>query len=347
MSSNAEMNFFPAGLLPSFRALALLALVASISLLGVETAEAAARFTSYYRGATVWRDKVPDKAFDPSSEIGFVTADDGSFGKPPGKGRLYLQGGIDTRTGQPNPLLLAAPPKATGVGVMTSVFQALLDRGQKTAQIKTLLNLSAANFVNFRAVNIDGADAKTREAVKADAKLGVLAEFLDAIGSGVCYGTCAPKPKSRRFKAAVAPGGDPVVESLAEALLAQRQTPQTTVDLSRTEQVRPVLDLAARKLGANPDAQSLDIVAQAAAALNVQVDAAAQTQLETVAKVAANASETLNQDAQAFAAHTPPSASSSRSPAAAISTCPRLTSARPAAQLQARPSSPTIASPAC
>jgi formylglycine-generating enzyme required for sulfatase activity len=277
------------------RLLASLALVALLVGLSANGAQAAAKFTSYYRGAQVWRDKVPDKVYDPAGELSYTTAEDGSFAPPPGKGRLYLQGGVHIVTGQPNRLTLAAPRNATGVSAMTSLWQSLLDRKLSDKQIQGKLQASVVNFTVAK--DIAQASDKTRAAVRTDVQVDVLAQFVEAL-SNARYGACRDRTQAKTCKAE---SGHSVIESLADAVQTQAQ-----VALNEQAPVQDILGKTLEGLGIGLDADNLGGTAMVAASLNVQadrvvIDERQQEKLNTLFKIIANAGDLLeNRDFQNF-----------------------------------------------
>ena len=80
--------------------------VMGIAFLSV-TAKPQKRYTCCYRDATVFRNRIRNGKLD-AGERSEKTGGDGSFNPPKGKGRPYLQGGVDVQTDKPNTLLLTA-----------------------------------------------------------------------------------------------------------------------------------------------------------------------------------------------------------------------------------------------
>lgn len=245
-------------------------------------------FTSYFAGATVFRDGNGNARLD-GREPSVTTAADGSFTPPKGGGRLYLQGGADIQTGKPNTLLLSAPPKAAAIGTITSLWQALLDRKQKQARIDALLGVPAgASLIDFAAVPQAKAAPKQAALLPADAKNDTLAKFLRAIAdSGFYGGSVMPRAARAARKPAVL--NDPSVQALADAMLKQKTA---TLDLTDPALVNLLIGDGAALLKLNLGAQERMDTAQAAAAINRQIDQNGG-QLETLRKIADNASTTV------------------------------------------------------
>ena len=255
------------------------------------------RYTSYYRDATIFRDKNNNRIMD-NEEVNVRSEADGSFVLPKGKkGRLYLQGGSHIVTGQKNYLRLTAPVRARAVSTLTTLWQALLDRKKSAAKIKTLLKLPAKTpIVNFVAVPIKQApSAKKSVFLKRNAQYDTLAGFLHALSLG----------SARRFAALVQDGrgaasveiapsiADPSIYSLADALLS---VGKKKVDLTREATVEKLLGASLRSLGVILADQELNAVAQAASAINQQIESL-PVELDKQMIITANATTVLaNQD---------------------------------------------------
>lgn len=206
-----------------------------------------ARFASRYRGAEAFRDDNANGVPDPGENLVY-TDEKGRFDPPLGSGRLMLRGGIDIGTGKTNGFVFAAPPKARGVGTITSLWQALLDRGKSESEVKRSLNLSpTADIADYD----PSADPKTvggnrAELSKKEAQQDVLAQFVNALGRGGKYGAVRRK-RGKKAPEAATPFADPALGALADALVRQGGAP----DLSDPGVVGKLLDDAGATLQAD------------------------------------------------------------------------------------------------
>lgn len=227
-------------------------------------------FASNVRDGTAFRDRIKNGQVD-AGEKSALTGADGSFKLPNGKGRVYLQGGFDILTGLPNNQLLTTPPVARSVGTLTALWQALLDRKQPGAKIKKMLNVKGnVTLVNYVAKPINQVKPKSKAEVliKRNAQQQTLVQFLKGLAG----------KKSLRMTLAgeaapceIAATEDPEIAALACALIGLEPAQKkqwTALDLTNPETVKNLF-LGA---GVTLDDANLTILANAAAALNLQIE---------------------------------------------------------------------------
>jgi len=257
-------------ILPGTFVARLLLAACSITWLG-STAEAAkpVKYTSYVAGATAFRDsKIRNGSPDPG-EPTTETGEDGNFQMAKGKGRLYLTGGTDIRTGQPNRTLLTTPPASKGLGTLSALWQALLDRGKKPKQIRVLLNVPAKiSLADNAAVPVAGRNGvqkprlKTQTLVKKDAQHNTLVQFLKSLVRRPGLGAKAHVPRA----GSALPPEDEDIGALATYLATQSGPP---LDPSEFSSVR---DAVGTLRGSELPAVQLDFLAAGIGTLNQSID---------------------------------------------------------------------------
>ena len=247
----------------------LFALAVCFSVSDAQAAKKLNYFTSNFRDATVFRDKNQNGQLD-AEETAFSQKTDGEgrFKSPKGKGRLSLFGGTEISTGQPNNLLLTAPSGARGIGILTALWQALLERTRNLTKVRKLLFVPTKTTVDqFAAVSIDKTKPKSQreKLVKRNAQHDTLARFLKALthgGSG----------KRAGLQTALAPTGeDPTINALAQALIGLKAT--KPVDITKPETVKALLNGALNQSNTAVSAENLQLVSVVAAtSLNAEID---------------------------------------------------------------------------
>lgn len=239
-------------------------------------------FTSHYRDALVFRDRNGDSHFD-GGEPSTGTSASGTFTPPRGRGRLYLQGGFNVATGEPNTLLLTAPRAARAIGTLTSLWQALLDRNQTDLKIKKLLGLKAAAVAKVSAAPLEQGSPKAQNLARKDAQHDTLAQFV----GGLALGSAAAPMRAAGADAAQAQGGDPVINALADALLAMKRK---NLDMADPGTVRGVLNGALDRLKVSLAPERREVLVQVVSAINQRIGAAgSQAQLDRLAVIRENA----------------------------------------------------------
>ena len=180
---------------PRYRLSPLAAALGAALLATVPRAEAAKllSFTSLYANATVFRDNNGNGRQD-AKEPHAITNAQGGFSLAKGKGAIYLQGGADLASGQPNTLLLKAPAPAPApaparaVSVLTAMWQALLDSGQSNGKIKKLLGLpkraSLAKFTALPATQVNSANPEGKALSIKDRQQATLTRFVEGLAGG-------------------------------------------------------------------------------------------------------------------------------------------------------------------
>lgn len=241
--------------------------------LAMGNAEAArVKYSSYIKEGTVFRDANRNgEADDP---IQTTTGEDGSFEIGKGKGRLYLMGGTDIRTGKANTILLTAPNSTRAIGTLSSLWQALLDRSKKNKTIRIMLNVPAkVSLADYTAAPIAGGGdkpkpkAKAQALIKRDSQNETLVQFLKALAK-----KAHPSVKAHRAQAAGADyHEDDEIAAIAESLIANGSQP---TDLSDLGTARATLENAAGRLPtiAPPSAEVLDLLAAGMTSLNKSID---------------------------------------------------------------------------
>jgi len=198
--------------------------------------------TSAYHDATVFRDRKRNGMLD-AGEPSCTTRKTGRFKAPPGKGLLTLQGGIEIATGAANPFVFTAPADAGGIGVFSSVSQALANR-QSLRQIRRLFGLPKSHsLADYRFVSIAKAKPKTRVLLKKDAQLHTVLHFAHA----------------RSGEAVV-----PLMGEFASALLSA----QRPLDLKAA----PVIENLLMALPITVSDEELALMGTAASALNTHIE---------------------------------------------------------------------------
>ena len=250
-------------------------LAAILCLLWLDEAQSAPkRFTSYYGGATVFRDKNFNGAPDPD-ENSITTAANGRFVPPRGKGPLTLIGGRHIKTNQENRLRLVAPPRARGIGTLTTLWQALLDRKLNQRRVKNVLRVPAGvTLVDFsvKQVNKKNAKTETSKLLKRDAQHDTLVQFLKGLSLG------APRREDLFFKqnapAAASPKipEDPVIQTLADILFQLTQQGRKKINVADFGTIQNILDLSKGPLNVDLSPQESDDIAKAASGLNRGID---------------------------------------------------------------------------
>ena len=244
-------------------------------------------FSSYYRAAEVFRDKMPNHAPDASEKC--VTTDaQGRLMPPSGKGRLYLRGGIHVETGQPNNLILSAAPSARAIGILTALWQALLDRKLSDGKVRKLLFLPPkTTLANFAAMPVQqiASGAKTEKLVVKNAQQETLVRFLKSLiqdkPGGRARAADYPLPKSadRLYV-------DPAIDALAQSLFELKLK---KLDLADASQLAQLFPRALQKSGVNDlSADQVTTLVTVTSAINAQL-AATPRQLPTLQKITANA----------------------------------------------------------
>jgi hypothetical protein len=207
----------------------------------------AAKITSYYRDATVFRDRngngKPDNG-EPSAR----TDANGGFdaAKLRGKGPLRLQGGIRRESGEPNTLSLTMPTYGKkGIGVLTSVFERLLQKRRST-EVQKLLGVRKSDIANFTAAPAQTAKDRALRSVAKDAQQETLAKFVSGVVLGVGN---AEGAKARGGAKAQAEADADLIEVLANALLGLGTG---TVNLSDPATCGRLFDDVAAQVGKTP-----------------------------------------------------------------------------------------------
>ena len=269
--------------LPAISRLALILVIASGMLLAPAEAAQKKPFTSYYKGATVFRDQIPNGVQDEAEKPGSVTNEDGSFFPPKGKGRLYLRDGVDILTNQKNALVLNAPTGVRGISTLTALWQALLDRTRNNqARVKKLLNVKS-NITQFSAVAPERANKQTKAVLKRDAQQSTLARFLKSLTSGGSKSGLVMHPVG--VSASVQREEDPVIAQLAASLIGLNQK---TVDVAIQGNVEALLSRALSGLGVTISPQQLALVAKSASQINGLIDQKVE-QLENLQQISGEA----------------------------------------------------------
>jgi hypothetical protein len=227
------------------------------------------RFTSLYAQATVFRDNNGNGRQD-RKERSATTDDRGGFSLAKGKGPLYLQGGTDLATGQPNAILLKAPAPSRAVGTVTAVWQALLDRGQSNRKIKRLLGLpntaKVADFTALPAADATSATSQNQTLLVKDRQQSTLVRFV----KGLALGPAAQRA-GRTATAGDAPPGtveDPVIGALADALLGLNRA---AADLADPTTVEAILTPMLSETGASLAVAEVGTLAAVASQINAQI----------------------------------------------------------------------------
>ncbi|MBS1214990.1 MAG: type secretion C-terminal target protein [Proteobacteria bacterium] len=238
----------------------------------VEAASAKPRtFASYYRDATVFRDRKRNQVFDPGERYS-VTGADGRFDPPKGNGRLYLIGGTRIDTGEINTLTLTAPPQARAISTLTALWQALLDKRQSQAKITKMLGLArhtkVLDFQVALADDLGSASPKKKKIVRADAQNDTLVRFLQALSLG------ASRPRTIQGAVAAAPSGLGSIDALAQGLIKLR--PTKLVDLTDQTTSQKIYVTAFSRLGTTLGPGELENLAAGTVRLNQMI---AQDQL--------------------------------------------------------------------
>ena len=259
--------------------------------MSLSSAEAAKKkpFTSYYRDATVFRDKIRNGVLD-QGETHVTTESDGSFFPPTGKGRLYLEGGSHIVTGQQNTRRFTAPAPARGIGTLTSLWQTLLDKKRNNAQAKRLLGVpKKASVADFSAVAIETTTPPKKAAlVKASAKYDTLSQFLRSLLGG--NGRQGIRDREARLLAQSF-AADATDDALAQELI---DFGTQGLDVTDPSTLQTLLGETSRSLGVALSEQELNVISQAASAINHQIEAA-PGQLDALLTVTANATAVVEQ----------------------------------------------------
>lgn len=249
-------------------------------------------YTTAYRNATVFRDANGNGVLDEPAETALLTDADGAFSAPGGKGRFLLSGGVDIATGQTNPYaLLSAPKAARSVSPLTSVWQALLDRGANQNKIKKLIGAPLTFSLNkYNAQPIGGnADANQEQGTRKEGQVGLLTQWVSRIAD-TTFGArfAALGLTGEALKAAVQAAEDKVIGDFAQALLTSGQK---QLDLSDRDTVRALLDTTLERSGIELSDTELDRSSQAASEINGQYDAAPTDKLDELTKIADNSAD--------------------------------------------------------
>jgi len=255
---------------PTF-SLALLA--ALLELAAPAEAAKSIRFSSQYGDATVFRDKVRNGVPNVPPELSCTTDSvTGSCDLPRGKGRVYLTGGKNLRTGADNDQLLTAPPSALAVGTLSSLWQSLLDRKQKPRKIRIFLNVPAkvtlADFTLGPLAETKN-KPKTLQLQKKDGQQHVLVSFLKTLvkpRNSAGLRNYRPQAGKKNFFE------DTEIGALAAALIAGKAT--RPVNLADLEAVRSTLEGALSRLAVvtPPTPEELDLVVIGITSLNKAID---------------------------------------------------------------------------
>jgi hypothetical protein len=247
------------------------------------------KFTTYYRAAQVFRDHNGNGARD-ADETAIMTAEDGSFMAPSGKGSFVLTGGFRIDTDQPNPYtLLTAPRKTGGIGTMSSLWQSMLDRGATPLKIKKLLDIPQnIQLSRYSAVPIEKIAGKTQELLaKREAQTDLMAQWLKKIAD-TAYGARLAEMgiKGDALAAALKHAEDQAIGNLADTLLGLGQK---QVDLTDKDTVQEILDTTLKQSNIVLTPEQLDTLGQAASAINAQIEDAPSQQLDLATQIGANA----------------------------------------------------------
>jgi hypothetical protein len=260
--------------------LPILSMLLCVSLAGNAAEKKTKHYTTFYRGAVVFRDANANGNLD-QDEPPFVTGDDGGFDAPSGKGRFVLKEGTDINSGAPNPYkLLSSPPKTGGVGTITSLWQALLDRGEKVKTIKKNLGFPL-NFTlkKYKAVSFDkpldlDQDLTARKEIKAN----VLGEFVRAL-AGASYGI--------RYRAPTGMIEDRAIGAIARSLLDMGTG---IFDRNDKVAVQSLLDASLKRLDAVASPDLLSAAAASASDIGALIADAPQDKLQVLTRVVVEAS---------------------------------------------------------
>lgn len=226
-------------------------------------------FTSYYRGATVFRDKNSNRQLDEGKEKRTAVRSnaDGSFVAPRGRGRLCLIEGTHIDTGERNTLTLTAPPQARALGTLTSLWQALLERRQSQSKIKKQLGLSQKYaLADFRAIPVSGAKAKQKSLIQADAKLDTLVRFLRSLTLG------AANPSAKAATGSDQPSFSEIKGTAVALQKTQKLKPKKPVNLAEQVTNERVLGEAAKQLELPLTSEQTSKIAAEAKTLNEDID---------------------------------------------------------------------------
>lgn len=84
-------------------------------------------------GATIFKDRDKTGTLTPRDKS-CETNTEGRFKAPKGPGKLFLSGGAEQGSATPNPFVLSAPVGAKGIGILSTVWQLLLNKQKLNAR---------------------------------------------------------------------------------------------------------------------------------------------------------------------------------------------------------------------
>ncbi|WP_045224261.1 hypothetical protein [Methyloterricola oryzae] len=93
-------------------------------------------------GATIFKDRDKTGTLTPRDKS-CATNTEGRFKAPKGPGKLFMSGGAEQGSATPNPFILSAPADAKGIGILSTVWQLLLNKHKvKARRIPAMFGLS-------------------------------------------------------------------------------------------------------------------------------------------------------------------------------------------------------------
>jgi len=272
-----------------FAAFAALFLVTALPATDVGAREVT--YTSYFSLATVFRDRDGDGDFDADGgDPSVQTNPDGSFVPPKGRGRLYLQGGTDIQSGKPNTLKLVAAPAVRSIGTLTSLWQALRDRGQKPARTRKLLGMKRSSLVHFSAVPPERANRKQAFLQRRDAQHDTLVKFLKALIQTPTVPRIALRATDVSATVRAPSRNDSAIQALADSMIDLRGK---ATDPARLAAVAPLLENGAKLLNLDLTPAEHSTSAEAATAINGGIEQNPE-QLARLRTITDNAGTVLN-----------------------------------------------------
>ena len=262
-----------------------------------EMVEAIPRLKTDYKSATVFRDLAPyNGRVDAEEAPAEVTDSDGRCKVPKAKkgkkSKLTLIGGIDIKSGLPNPLSrLIAPPNAKSIGTLTALWQALLDRKLAASKAKKGLGLKANESINrYQAGSITNVSKPVRRLSRVATQQTTLLRFLKSLYQG----------KATQIAQRVAASGseDEVVRVRADGLEEKFQDRKAvTENLTDLNQVTAILSENLKRLNAQVSSDT----AQTAATLATQLNrlAVGTDQLDNLDAIIGNAADLMQRGTSA------------------------------------------------
>lgn len=235
----------------------------------------AKRYLSDIQNGRAFRDLNGNGMADGNEPVSWTDLQ-GNFQMAPGKGRLHLQEGSDRATGILNAHLLTAPATAGSFGVVTTAWQALLDRRLSKLKIARALNVPiSASPSQYKAVAIDRLRPGTMPVtlLKRNGQLQnllrMLAAFVDTSkGAGVSAAHVYTIKAGTRSR----PAEDALVGIMADALngvMPSRRRDSKPLDLADAATVKRILERALKILSMPfPGETELALAAQALAEIN-------------------------------------------------------------------------------